>query len=46
MNYKIILASLLILSVSHLPAAASCPEGNPKSIDYELLRSQYTSPKL
>ncbi|QKQ75353.1 hypothetical protein [Nostoc sp. TCL240-02] len=33
MNYKIILASLLILSVSHLPAAA-CPEGNPKSTDY------------
>jgi hypothetical protein len=34
MNYKIILASLLILSVSHLPAAASCPQGNPKSTDY------------
>jgi hypothetical protein len=34
MNYKIILASLLILSVSHLPAAASCLEGNPKSTDY------------
>ncbi|MBW4454875.1 MAG: hypothetical protein KME55_20400 [Nostoc indistinguendum CM1-VF10] len=34
MNYKIILASLLILSLSHLPAAASCPEGNPKSTDY------------
>lgn len=34
MNYKIILASLLILSISHLPAAASCPEGNPKSTDY------------
>jgi hypothetical protein len=34
MNYKIILASLLIVSVSHLPAAASCPEGNPKSTDY------------
>ncbi|MEH2049549.1 hypothetical protein [Nostoc sp.] len=34
MNYKIILASLLILSISHLPAAASCPEGNAKSTDY------------
>ncbi|MBN3958298.1 hypothetical protein [Nostoc sp. NMS8] len=34
MNYKIILASLLIFSVSHLPAAASCLEGNPKSTDY------------
>lgn len=34
MNYKIILASLLILSLSHLPAAASCPEGNAKSTDY------------
>ncbi|MEH2026037.1 hypothetical protein [Nostoc sp.] len=34
MNYKIILASLLILSVSHLPAAASCLKGDPKSIDY------------
>jgi hypothetical protein len=34
MNYKIILASLLIFSISHLPAAASCPEGNPKSTDY------------
>lgn len=35
MNYKIILASLLILSLSHLPAAASCPEGrNPQSTDY------------
>ncbi|MCC5607588.1 hypothetical protein LC612_12525 [Nostoc sp. CHAB 5834] len=34
MNYKIILASLLILSISHLPAAASCPQGNPKSTDY------------
>ncbi|MEH2425527.1 MAG: hypothetical protein V7K48_32925 [Nostoc sp.] len=34
MNYKIILASLLILSLSHLSAAASCPEGNPKSTDY------------
>jgi hypothetical protein len=34
MNYKIILASLLILSVSHLPAAAYCPEGNPRTTDY------------
>ncbi|MDZ8227640.1 hypothetical protein [Nostoc sp. ChiVER01] len=34
MNYKIVLASLLILSFSHLPAAASCPKGNPKSTDY------------
>ncbi|MEH1768141.1 MAG: hypothetical protein V7L27_26135 [Nostoc sp.] len=34
MNYKIILASLLILSISHLPATASCPEGNPQSTDY------------
>ncbi|WP_193196095.1 hypothetical protein [Nostoc sp. MG11] len=34
MNYKIILASLLILSVSHLPAAAYCPEGDPQSTDY------------
>lgn len=34
MNYKIILASLLILSISHLPAVASCPEGNPRTTDY------------
>ncbi|MBN3870747.1 hypothetical protein [Nostoc sp. JL33] len=34
MNYKIILASLLILSVSHLKATAYCPEGNPQSTDY------------
>ncbi|BAY79562.1 hypothetical protein NIES25_60470 (plasmid) [Nostoc linckia NIES-25] len=34
MNYKIIVASLLIFSFSHLPAAASCPEGNPQSTDY------------
>ncbi len=34
MNYKIILASLLIFSVSYLPAAASCPEGNPRTTDY------------
>jgi len=34
MNYKIILASLLILSLSHLPAAASCPEGNPRTTEY------------
>ncbi|MFM2063441.1 MAG: hypothetical protein RLZZ507_3111 [Cyanobacteriota bacterium] len=34
MNYKIILASLFILSFSHLPAVASCPQGNPRSTDY------------
>jgi flagellar basal-body rod modification protein FlgD len=34
MNYKIILASLLILNVSHLPAAAYCPEGNPRTTNY------------
>lgn len=34
MSYKIILAGLLIFSVSHLPAAAFCPEGNPRSTDY------------
>ncbi|MEH1792520.1 hypothetical protein [Nostoc sp.] len=34
MNYKTILVSLLIVSFSHLPAVASCPEGNPQSTDY------------
>jgi hypothetical protein len=34
MNYKIILASLLIFSFNHLPAAASCPNGNSRSTDY------------
>ncbi|MCF2149028.1 hypothetical protein IQ276_021870 [Desmonostoc muscorum LEGE 12446] len=34
MNYKIILASLLIFSSSHLSAAASCPEGDPRSTEY------------
>lgn len=34
MNYKIIFASLLIFSISHLPTAASCPEGNPRSTEY------------
>lgn len=34
MNYKIILTSLLILSISNLPSAAYCPEGNPRSTDY------------
>jgi flagellar basal-body rod modification protein FlgD len=34
MNYKIILTSLFILTLSHLPAAASCPNGNPRSTDY------------
>ncbi|MBE9007326.1 hypothetical protein IQ259_20205 [Fortiea sp. LEGE XX443] len=34
MNYKIILASLVILTLSHLPAAASCPEGRPNTTDY------------
>ena len=34
MNYKIILTSLFILSLSHLPAAANCTEGNPRTTDY------------
>ncbi|MBO1068779.1 MAG: hypothetical protein HEQ13_05095 [Dolichospermum sp. DEX189] len=34
MNYKIILASLLILSIHPLSAAAYCPKGNPRSTDY------------
>lgn len=34
MNYKIILASLLIFSVNHPAAVAFCPQGNPRSTDY------------
>ncbi|MBD2486993.1 FlgD immunoglobulin-like domain containing protein [Aulosira sp. FACHB-615] len=34
MNYKIILASLLIITISHLPAVAYCQEGNPRSTNY------------
>ncbi|MFN6561795.1 MAG: hypothetical protein RMY28_018635 [Nostoc sp. ChiSLP01] len=34
MNYKIIVASLLMFSFSNLAAVASCPEGNPQSTDY------------
>ncbi|ALF53478.1 hypothetical protein ACX27_12535 [Nostoc piscinale CENA21] len=34
MNYKIIFTSLLIFTISHLPAVAYCPEGNPRSTDY------------
>ena len=34
MNYKILLASLLILSINPLSAVAYCPKGNPSSTDY------------
>lgn len=34
MNYKIILTSLFILTLSHLPAAAYCPNGDPNTTDY------------
>jgi flagellar basal-body rod modification protein FlgD len=34
MSYKILLASLFILSINPLSAAAYCPKGNPRSTDY------------
>ena len=34
MNYKILLTSLLILSINPLSANAYCPQGNPRSTDY------------
>ncbi|MUG96240.1 hypothetical protein F7734_29425 [Scytonema sp. UIC 10036] len=42
MNYKVFLTSLLFfLNLSHFPARASCPEGNPRSTEY-IRRNQPT----
>ncbi|KYC40508.1 hypothetical protein WA1_25635 [Scytonema hofmannii PCC 7110] len=42
MNYKIFLTSLLfLLNLNHLPAQASCREGNPRSTEY-IRRNQPT----